>query len=145
MGWSILEKRVTALEAIWLKRSVGKDCRCRHGQETTFHTAADLARIMNVPCPLHTRDLGALVWVPPGTPLRPEDRDLCGCPSSPTRDWLEGKRGPLTVGEQEQECLSWEIEPTAETKKKLRIEEQRVEALLQTYFRKKRGHHATDL
>jgi hypothetical protein len=144
-GRSILERRVEALEAILLKRSVSKDCRCRHGQETLFHTAADLARIMSVPCPLHSRELGTPLWVPPGTPLRPDDRHLCGCPPSPTRDWLEGGRGPLTVKEQEDECLSWEIEPSAETKKKLRIEEQRIVALLQTYFRKKRSHHATDL
>jgi hypothetical protein len=100
---------------------------------------------MSVPCPLHFRDLGTLLWVPPGTPLREDDRHLCGCPPSPTRDWLGGMRGPLTVKEQENECLSWEMEPNAETKKKLRIEQLQVEALQQTYFRKKRRHHATDL
>jgi len=97
---------------------------------------------MGVPCSLHSRDLGTLVWVSPGMPLRPEDRHLCGCPPSPTRVWLEGKRGPLNVKEQEEEGRSWKIEVTAETEKKRHIEQQQEEALLQTYFRKKRSHHA---
>jgi len=96
---------------------------------------------MSISCPVHEfRDLGDLLWMPPGTPLRPEDSHLCSCPSSPTRDWLEGKRGPLTLEEQEEECRTWEL--TAGTDVDVRIERVRMEKILQTYFKKKRRHHA---
>ena len=138
-----LEKRVRALEAIALRTSVDKDCKCRSGLKTYYHTAADLEQILSVPCPAHRfRDQGDLLWVPPGTPLLPEDRHLCSCPSCPTRDWLGGKRGPLTKEEQEEECRSWEPELTAHMDEKLRIERARIQALLQTYSRKKRRHYA---
>ena len=134
-----LEKRVGALEAASLMKSVNKDCDCRVGQTTRYHTAADLGHIMSVSCPVHSfRDLGDLLWVPPGTPLRPEDRYLCSCPPCPTRDLLEGKRGALTEKEQEEECRSWEPELTEHTEENLRIERAQLEALLQTYARKKR-------
>jgi hypothetical protein len=138
-----LEKRVRALEANALRTSVNKDCTCRSGRKTYYHTAADLEQIMNVPCSAHRfRDLGdELLWVPPGTPILPEDRHLCSCPSCPTRDWLGGQRGPLTKEEQEKECPGWEAELTAPMEEKLRIERARGKALLQTYFRKKRRHH----
>jgi hypothetical protein len=53
-----------------------------------------------------------------------------------------GKRGPLTKEEQEEECRSWEPELTAHMDEKLRIERVRIQALLQTYSRKKRRHYA---
>jgi predicted secreted protein len=138
----VLEKRVRALEANALRRSVNKDCTCRSGRKTYYHTAADVEAIMNVPCPVHGfRDLGDLLWVPPGTPILPEDRHLCSCPSCPTRDWLGGKRGPLTKAEQEKECRGWEAELTAPMAEELRIERARGKAILQTYFRNKRRHH----
>lgn len=134
-----LEKRVRALEANSLMMRVNKYCRCRFGQKTKYHTAADLEHIMSVFCPVHEfRDLGDLLWVPPGTPLRPEDSHLCSCPSCPTRDLLEGKRGPLTTEEQEEECRTWEPELTADMEENLRIERAKLEVLLQTYARKKR-------
>jgi len=140
MALPTLEKRVRALEAIALT-SVNKDCRCRLGRKTYYHTPADLEHIMSVSCPVHEfRDLGNLLWMPLGTPLRLEDSHLCLCPSSATRDWLEGKRGPLTEQEQEEECRTWEL--TADTEVDVRIERVTVEKLLQTYFRKKRIHHA---
>jgi hypothetical protein len=142
MGLPSLEKRVRALEANALSTSVNKDCTCRSGRKTYYHTAADLEAIMSVPCPVHGfRDLGNLLWVPLGTPILPEDWQLCSCPSCPTRDWLGGKRGPLTKEEQEQECRNWEAELTAPMAEKLRIERARERALLQTYFKKKRRHH----
>jgi hypothetical protein len=69
-------------------------------------------------------------------PLRAEDKALCSCPSSPTRDWLDGERGPLTDEEQTQECLTWEraLSEDPEDKK-------RVEALLNSYFEAKRRRH----
>lgn len=143
MDFPTLEKRVRALEAIALKTSVDKDCRCRSGRMTYYHTAADLEQIMSVPCPAHGfRDQGEMLWVPPGTPLLPEDRHLCSCPSCPTRDWLAGKRGPLTQAEQEEECRSWESELTAHMDEKLRIERARIWALFQIYSRNKRRQHA---
>jgi hypothetical protein len=138
-----LRKRVRALEAIAFRTSANKDCTCRSGRKTYYHTAADLEQIMSVRCSAHGfRDQGDLLWVPPGTPILPEDRHLCSCPSCPTRDWLAGNREPLTKQEQENECGSWEPELTARRREKLRIDQAREEALLQTYFRMKRRHHA---
>ncbi len=136
-----LEKRVKALEAIASRTSVNKACTCRSEKKTYYHTAADLEQIMGVNCLVHGfRDLGILLWVPPGTPILPEDRPLCSCPSCPTRDWLEGKRGPLTIEEQEEECRGWEPELTADMREKLRIERAQVKELVRKYFRKKRRH-----
>jgi hypothetical protein len=132
---SALEKRVRELEVMLLTMSVSKDCRCRFGQVTKYHTAADLEHIMSVSCPVHEfRDLGELLWVPPGMPLRPEDSHLCSCPPCPTRDLLEGKRGPLTQEEQEDECCTWEL--TADTAEDFSIERARLKALLHKYARK---------
>jgi hypothetical protein len=137
-----LEKRVRALEGNALRTIINKDCTCRPGRRTYYHTAADLEQIMGVNCLAHGfRDLGNLLWVPPGTPILPEDRHLCSCPSCPTRDWLAGKRGPLTTEEQKEECRGWEAESTADMKEKLRVERAQEKALLRTYFRRKRGHH----
>ena len=113
MGLPTLDERVTVLEAIALRTSVSGDCRCRSGRQTYYHTSADLELIMSVPCSAHGfRDLGDLLWVPPGTPLLPDDRHLCSCPPCPTRDLLEGTRGPLTKEEQEEECRSWDEDLT---------------------------------
>jgi len=137
-----LRKRVRALEAIVFRTSANKDCTCRSGRKTYYHTAADLEQIMSVRCSAHGfRDQGDLLWVPPGTPLLPEDRHLCSCPACPTRDLLEGKRGPLTIEEQQGECRSWDPEPTEEMREKLQIERAREQLLLQEYFRKQRRHH----
>ena len=141
MSLFLLEKRVKALEAIALRTSVRGDCMCRSRRQTYYHTSADLDLTMSVPCPVHGfRDLGDLVWVHPGTPLLPEDRHLCSCPACPTRDLLEGKRGPLTKEEQEEECRSWDPAPTEDMRGKLRIERAREQVLLQEYFRKQRRH-----
>ena len=138
-----LEKRVRALEANALRTIVNKDCTCRSGRKTYYHIPEDLEQIISVPCPAHGfRDLGELLWVPPGTPILPEDRHLCSCASCPTRDLLEGKRGPLTKEEQAEECRRWDAELTAPMAEELRIERAREKALLQTYLRKKRRHHA---
>lgn len=114
------------------------DCKCRLGQVTKYHTAADLEHIMNVSCPAHGFcDLGELLWVPPGMPLRPEDQYLCSCLSNPTRELLEGRRGPLTEEEQEAECSTWEPELTAGSDEHLSIEQTQLELLLNSYARKR--------
>lgn len=94
---------------------------------------------MIVSCPAHGFcDLGEFLWVPPGMPLRPEDRGLCCCSPNPTRDWLEDKRGPLTEEEQEAECSTWELEASAGLEESVRNEKAQCELILKTYAKKKR-------
>lgn len=114
------EKRLRALEAV---SSCRAGCQCRVSQETLFHSAADLERIMSIRCPVHIfRDLGELCWAPASMPLRAEDRPLCSCSPSPTREWLEGKGGPLTKQEQIEEGLSWDQALSEDPDDKMKIE-----------------------
>jgi hypothetical protein len=129
-----IKKRLRALEAA-SRFSAG--CKCRFSDETLFHSAADLERIMSVRCPVHIfRDLGELSWAPSSMPLRTEDRPLCSCPPSPTREWLAGKRGPLTEEEQKQECLAWEQALSEDPEDKMRVE-----VLLNNYYKAKRSRN----
>src|SRR5690348_4509137 len=125
MSVAALEKRLIKIEAY-----LGKNgCTCRPGQDTTYHTASDLGRILNVACPMHRfRDLGRLLWVPAGTPLLPQDRDLCGCPPNPGRDWLAGTRGPLTEQEQNEECSLWQDEFSEKARQGFKTEQASVAA-----------------
>ena len=137
---STLLPRVSALEAAMLAIV----CNCRRGQETIYHTAADLAAIMAVPCPVHTvRDLGCLLWLPPSSPLRSEDGTLCTCPPCAARAWREGRRGPLIREEQEEECRSWEQQLTGEEMNKVHQNQLQVKRLLRLYVWKKRRMHAS--
>ena len=130
MDMTLIEKRLRALETI---ARVTAGCKCRFSQETFFHSVADLERIMSVCCPVHIFcDLGELSWAPFSMPLRTEDRLLCSCPSSPTREWLEGNRGPLMEEEQTQECLSWERVLSEDPEDKKRVED-----LLNKYYKAK--------
>ena len=132
MQMRIIKKRLHALEAL-ARFSTG--CKCRFLQETFFHNIADLKRILDIRCPVHTFcDLGEFSWVPLGMPLRTEDQRHCSCPPSPIREWLSGKRGPLTDEEQTEECLSWEQELSEDPEDKMRLE-----VLLDNYYRAKRG------
>jgi len=132
MQMGIIQRRLRALEA---SRA---GCKCRLLQVTFFHSFTDLQRIMRIRCPLHVFcDLGELAWAPPGMPLRMEDRRLCCCSPSPTREWLEGKRGPLTEEEQAHECLSWL--PTVSEDPE---EELQVEIMLNNYQKAKRRGNA---
>jgi hypothetical protein len=136
-----LEKRLCLVERRFLSRST--DCCCRPGEETNYHTATELERIMNVRCPIHEfRDLGDIRWVPTGTPLLPEDRDLCACPPSLTRDLLAGSIRFLTPEENGKECGKWRDEFTQKAEQDFRLEQARVAALLRKYLRNKRSHHA---
>lgn len=113
---------------------ISAGCKCRFSEQTFFHSGADLERIMSVRCPLHIfRDLGNLSWAPLSMPLRAEDRPLCTCSPSPTREWLEGKRGPLTEEEQTQECLSWEQALSEDPEDKMKVD-----ALVNNYYKTKR-------
>ena len=63
-----LTRRIAELESA----ARGDICNCRGGEATVYHTAADLARIRNVHCPVHgERDLGLLVCLPPRQPPAP--------------------------------------------------------------------------
>ncbi len=139
MDFRKLEQRVAAMERA--RRGV---CNCRAGQATRYHTAADLAEILNVPCPVHeVRNLGCLLWAPPSTPLRREDRGLCSCPPRAARDWREGKRGTLADEEREQEYRSWEEQVSGEAAGQFRRDQARSRQLLQRYERKRRNQHGT--
>ena len=129
-----LERRIADLE-----RSPRGVCNCRRGQATGYHTVAELVAIMSIPCPVHgRRDLGDVVWVPPSTPLHPEDRGLCSCPPCAAREWREDKRGPLTPGEQEEEYGSWEQQLSAEGMEKVCQDQVHVQRLLRRYECSKR-------
>ncbi len=135
-----LAARVNTLEAVVR----GATCNCRVDEETLYHTAADLARIMSVRCPVHNqRDLGYMLWLPPSSPLRLEDRELCSCPPCAAREWREGSRGPLTAEEWEQECRSWEEQLSTEAFGKFRADQARARQLLQQYRRMRRNQHGT--
>ena len=132
-GKSILSvtKRLRVLEAA---TRVSAGCSCRFLQVTFFHSVADLEQILCIHCPVHLfRDLGELQWAPLSMPLRREDGPLCSCPPSPTREWLSGKRGPLTAEEQTLECLNWEQQLSEDHEQKMRAE-----VLLKNYDKSKR-------
>jgi len=137
---SPLMLRISTLEA---KRR-GHVCHCRRGGETRYHTAAELARVLSICCPVHeVRDLGFLLWVPPSTPLYPEDCKLCFCPPCAAREWREGRRGPLTEAEREQEYRSWEEQLSTEVIERFRRDQARARQLIQQYERKRRNQHGT--
>lgn len=127
-----IEKRVRRLEALSLP--VDCRCNCRTEEVTLYHNAADLARIITARCPVHgIRDLGCVSWVPSGMPLNVEDRCFCSCPPCPAREWLEGKRGPLTEDEQDEECRSWKQQLTTEATAESDRDQATVTRLLQKY------------
>jgi hypothetical protein len=135
-----LAARVNTLEAVVR----GATCNCRVDEETLYHTAADLARIMSVRCPVHNqRDLGYMLWLPPSSPLRLEDRELCSCPPCAAREWREGRRGPLTEEEREQEYRSWEEQLSGEAAEQFRRDQARSRQLLQRYLWKRRNQRGT--
>jgi hypothetical protein len=135
MSAADLEKRLRELELFFLRRD---GCICRAGGHTTYHTANDLERILNVACPLHRfRDLGRLSCVPTGMPLHPQDRHLCGCPPNPSRDWLTGKRGPLTQQELEEECSQWRQEFSEKARQDFCTQQKLLEEFIRIYDRRK--------
>jgi hypothetical protein len=141
MSLAGLDKRLCLVERKFL--SFSNDCCCRWGRKTNYHISAELEQMMNVRCPIHQfLDLGDICWVPSGTPLLPQDRSLCACPPSLTRDLLAGNIGFLTPEEHEEECGKWREEFTQKAEQDFRIEQGRVAALVRKYLRNKRSHHA---
>jgi hypothetical protein len=132
MGIAALEKRVRALEQAFT--AAGKQCICRTGEQTTYHNAKELKNLLEICCPAHGfRDLGYLRWLPSGLPLQPDDHNLCCCPPCPVRELLQGRRGPLTDLEQEEETQRWEREYGPSSEEEFRNEEVRVARLRQKY------------
>ena len=139
MSFAALEKRIRALEYAF--SATGKLCNCRTGEKTTYHSAEELKKLMDIRCPAHGfRDLGHLRWLPSGLPLRPDDQDLCSCPPCPVHDFLQGRRGPLTEAEQEKEERRWEAEYGTSSDGKFRREQTLVEQVLRRYeYHKRKG------
>jgi hypothetical protein len=138
MGLTQLEKRIRALELAYLES--GKECRCRSRGQTTFHSAKELNAVLDIRCPRHGfRDLGHLRWLPSGLPLQPEDQNCCSCPPCPVREFLQGRRGPLTEVEQEEEEQRWERVWGPSSDEEFRREQARVEKLLKKYEFNKRN------
>ena len=142
MRWLRLNTRIRALETAVAVRS-GRECNCRYNQETSYHSAAELAQIMEIRCPMHeVRDLGHLRWVPSGLPLRTEDREFCSCPPFAIREFLQGSRGPLTQEEQEEACRVWDEQFTEQADQSFHADQVHVRLLLQKYERGKRRTNA---
>jgi len=127
-----LAKRLRALEA--MLSASPKQCSCRAGQHTSYHTVAELERIMGVPCSVHgVRDLGYLRWVGKGIPLHPLDQHLCDCPPSAVRDLLCGRRGPLSEEEEQEERQRWERDCAPAATEEFRHDQVCAKCLLQRY------------
>jgi len=121
-----IERRIERLEATF--------CNCRRNEATAYHNSPELAAIRSIRCPVHgARDLGVIVRMPSSRPLRPEDRDFCSCLPCAAREWREGKRGPLTAEEWEEEYRSWEEQVTDEAMEPVRQEETRAQSLVRQY------------
>jgi hypothetical protein len=143
MGFAALEKRIRALEQAFT--ATGKQCSCRTGEQTTYHSAEELKNLKGIRCPAHGfRDLGYLRWLPSGLPLQSDDQNLCSCPPRPVREFLQGRRGPLTEVEQEKEEQRWEGECGASSHEEFRREQSRVEQLLRKYEYDKRNRRRTN-
>jgi uncharacterized Zn finger protein (UPF0148 family) len=100
---------------------------------------------MEIRCPAHGfRDLGYLRWLPSGLPLQSDDQDLCSCPLCPVREFLQGRRGPLTEAEQANVERRWEEEFGASSDEAFRREQARVEQLRQKYEYAKRNNRRND-
>lgn len=139
---SMLRKRIAALEHA-LARQFQGECNCRCERGTAFHNAAELARILKSCCAAHGfRDLGHLTWVPVGLPLQPEDQEFCSCSRSAIREFVEGRRGPLSDQEREELRKSWDAEFTDEAAEKFRSDQLQVRRLLSQYERARRMAYA---
>jgi hypothetical protein len=137
MGIAALEKRVRALEQAL--SATGKQCSCRAGGQTTYHSAEELKNLMDIRCPAHGfRDLGYLRQLPSGLPLQPDDQNLCSCPPCRVREFLQGRRGPLTDVEQQEEEQRWERECGPGSDEEFGRKQARIEQLLQKYDYNKR-------
>jgi hypothetical protein len=138
MGFAALKKRIRVLEQAF--SATGKQCICRTGGQTTYHSAKELKNLMDIRCPAHGfRDLGHLRWLTSGLPLQPDDQNLCSCPPCAVREFLQGRRGPLTEAEHAKEEQRWERASGAGSDEEFRREQARAEQLLQKYVYNKRN------
>lgn len=132
-----LEKRVRVLELAL--PGLRNQCLCRAGDQTMYHNARELGMIMEVPCPAHgVRDLGRLRWLPSALPLRADDLNVCSCPPTPVREFLQGGRGPLTQAELQEAENSWEKEYGPGSAEAWRLERSSINDLLRQYKNVKR-------
>jgi len=137
MRFADFEERVRALEQAL--SAAGKQCVCRTGRQTSYHSAEELQAMMDIRCPAHgLRDLGDLRWLPSGLPLQPEDQALCSCPPSPVREFLQDSRWTLTEAEQAEEERRWERECSPDSDEEFRCNQVRAESLLNEYYNRKR-------
>jgi len=91
---------------------------------------------MSIRCPAHGfRDLGRLRWLPSALPLRTDD--VCRCSSSPVRDFLEGRRGPLTEAELNGAEHNWEKTYGPESNDAWLFERRCIDYLLRQYEQEK--------
>jgi hypothetical protein len=89
---------------------------------------------MAISCPVHgIRDLGKLVWVGRGLPLRRGDQQFCSCPPSMVRDLLLRRRGPLTQAEHEREVERWNREYGSCPDEEFRRDQEQIKPLLRFY------------
>jgi len=124
-----LEKRIRALQ---LKRELRAGCTCRKEGMSLYHCLSELEKILSVGCVVHgIRYVAEVSWAPSSMPLAIEDRPLCSCRPSATREWLEGERDPLTAEEQVQEYLTWEQALSEEPQ-----EQMQVETVLKNYYKR---------
>jgi hypothetical protein len=132
-----LGRRIRALERA--RGELEPGCVCRGGGETRYHTANELLAIMKMRCPAHEfRDLGRLTWWPSSLPLRAEDVELCSCPSSPVREFLEGRRISLSDAELQGADRIWQQTYGPESDQTWMLERKCIDHLLRQYELKKR-------
>jgi hypothetical protein len=132
MGFAALERRVRALEQAFSE--AGKQCSCRIGGRTIYHCTEELRKILDTRCDVHGfRDLGQLMWVGKGLVLQAEDQKFCFCPPCAAREFLWGRRGPLTEAEHEEEERRWDREYGQASHEEFRRELARAEKLLRQY------------
>lgn len=135
--WSKIERRLLALEFVTARMWYG--CNCKPRGESKYHTAADLQKIMDVRCPVHEfRDLGDLLWLPPGLPLALEDQHLCTCPPSTLRDLIANSRGPLSDQEHREAYQLLEYEFSQSGCESFAAEQAKMHILIERYEREKR-------
>jgi hypothetical protein len=100
---------------------------------------------MSIRCPIHDfRELGHLKWLPPGLPLQSDDEQICSCPPSIVRDYLQRRREPLSEFEMQQAESAWEGKYGPGSEKTWMVEQSLVRQLLQRYEQEKSTKRRND-
>ena len=130
-----LKNRLRALEELYA--SMG-ECSCRVEETTLYHDSVELQAILQETCAVHEfRELGDLMWVGTALSLRCEDQQFCSCASSPLRELLLGRHGPLTAQEHAEEEDRWIFEYGAGSDERFRRDQEQIKQLLRNYEYKK--------